>query len=44
MEATSKGEVFWVDKDQLCNLELSEGFLEGFTVYNDNYDSGVKFL
>lgn len=56
LESTSEGEVFWVDKNQLYNLELSEGleeripmffenkYLEGFTVFNDNYDSGIKFL
>jgi 8-oxo-dGTP diphosphatase len=41
LKQTDEGEIFWVDKDALENLELSEGLMERLPMFFDNkYSEG----
>jgi 8-oxo-dGTP diphosphatase len=56
LERTDEGKIYWVDKDDLLNLNLSEGFKErlpmffennyseGFGIWNEHNRSELKLL
>jgi 8-oxo-dGTP diphosphatase len=56
LEKTDEGKVFWVDKDELVNLNLSEGlreripmffekkYSEGFGIWNEHGRSQLKWF
>lgn len=55
LEKTEEGRVFWVDKDELCNLQLSSGlkerlsmffdkkYSEGFGIWNEHSRGSLTF-
>lgn len=56
LEKTDEGNVFWVDKDDLLNLNLSDGlkerlpmflekkYSEGFGTWNEHWESQLRFI